>query len=338
MLKKTYINIEGNSYIAELQEDPIYSENLLHAGRIFTILDKKGNTIGCLTLCLTKPLKSIWVNENLINKDIEELLFLRILPHINLESTLDDMRSIYSNCIQIYIDSTERTYDPDKKIQTLKSYSNPQELVNELVFGGEVDEIQLQNDVLSNLYEVHLNNPDEYSRVDNLCKELFIDEKLMQRCLRYLRHDGNIEINGTVDSGEFAFVRITIPGAKYVRNNFKQIYSGMEVIIMGDYVGKDKTTTIINGDNNLTNVKSSISNSFNAQVITKVDELKDAVEKFYEAADKTEILEQLETIKALSEKKENFPKIREIIGKVISKTAEVATVGAFALELMKIFT
>ena len=108
---------------------------------------------------------------------------------------------------------------------------------------------------------------------------------------------------------------------------------------MGDYVGNDKITTTIQGDGNQNIVKSTVSNSFNMNLVyQKVDALKEVIEKEYKGADKSILIGQVEEVKTLATENGNFPKIRELLGGVMTRTAEFATIGTACLELFKLFT
>ncbi len=338
MINKTYVCIGGTSFVAELQEGVIYSENGMNSGSLFRILDKKGKIVGCLSMYLSGTLKAVWNSERIINDDLVKLLFLRILPYVEFESTFEEFNTIYPRCIQLYIDPGDNTYNPKKLIQTIKSYNNPQELVSEIVFGGDINEEKLQRDILSYLYEVHVDNPQVMTNTGDLAKALFVDEKMLFRCLKYLKDEGHIEGKATIDAGGIVYSNITTPGAKYVRSNFQQIYSGTGVIIMGDYVGKDKIMTTVNGHGNNTQIKSTIANSFNiTEVHQKSDKLIESIEQEYHGDDKEDLITQVKEVKTLSSDEKNFPKIREILGSVMNRTAQAIAIAKAAFELYGMF-
>ena len=272
----------------------------------------KGETIGCLSAYLSVTVRAVWSHQVELTRELEENLFLRILPHIPFPADISDFTSIYSSCVQLYIDSSDTRYIQDKKVQYVRSRENPSELVNHLVFNNEIDEDKVEKDILTYLYEVHIEDHMVYTNTAELAKALFLEEKIVFRCLKYLSDNGHIEGKATVDAAGFAYSKISTAGVRYVRSNFKQIHAGTEVIyVMGDLVGKDKITTNITGDGNQNIVKSTVSNSFNiSQVYQKVDALKEIIDKEYTGVDKQVIIGQVEEIKTLAGEKENFPKIR----------------------------
>lgn len=340
MARKTYINLAGTAYVAELQDTPVHSPNGMHKGLLFTINNKKGETVGCLSAYLSITTRAIWSHQMELTHEFEENLFLRILPHVPFPADISDFTSIYSSCVQLYIDPSDTRYIQDKKVQYVRSQDTPKELVNNLVFNGEVDEDKVEKDILTYLYGVHMEDHMIYTSTGELAKALFLEEKTVFRCLKYLSDYGHIEGKATVDAAGFAFSKISTPGVRYVRSNFKQIHAGTEVIyVMGDLIGKDKITTNIQGDGNQNIVNSTVSNSFNMnQVYQKVDALKEAIDKDYTGVDKQVIIGQVEEIKTLAAEKENFPKIREMLGGLMTRTAEFATIGAACVELFKLFS
>lgn len=339
MARKTYINLAGTAYVAQLQDTPIHSPNGMHKGLLFTIDNKKGETIGCLSAYLSATTRAIWSHQEKITPELEENLFLRILPHIPFPADISDFTSIYSSCVQLYIDSSDTRYIQDKKVQYVRSRENPSELVNHLVFNDEIDEEKVQKDILTYLYEAHRENHQAFTHTITMAKALFVDENIVFRCLNYLRDDGFVTGEEAVGVPGFALVMITTAGVRHVKNNFQQIHAGTGVIVMGDYVGKDKITTNIQGDGNQNIVKSTVSNSFNMNLVhQKVDTLIEKIEKEYTGVDKQVLVGQVEEIKTLAAEKENFTKIREMLGGVMTRTAEFATIGTACLELFKLFT
>ena len=338
MVKKTYINIEGKSYVSELQNTPVQSRNGFDIGRLFTISDKRGEIIGCLSVFLSIITHTVWKTQEKITPEIEEKLYLRILPHVPFAASITDFSLNYPKSVQLFITPSNSGYDKEKKIQDVRSYESPEELVNALVFNGEIDEDKVQKDILTYLYEEHMEDHTEYTNTGELAKALFINEKIVLRCLKYLDDDGYVEEKSILDTAGFAFSKITTVGVRYVRNNFQQIHSGTGVIVMGDYVGNDKITTNINGDRNQNIVKSSVSNSFNiTEVYKKADNLIEKIKQEYTDIDKNVLIGQIEEIKTLAAEKKNFSRIREMLGGIMTRTAEVATIAVACLDLYKFF-
>lgn len=338
MDKKTYIRLGEELYVAELQDGIIHSRDNKHTGRMFRIINKKGEVCACLSVFLSSTTRAIWKQQYPLTQEIEEKLFIRILPYIPFEATIEDFTCIYNSCVELFF-VEENWYDKMNSAQFIQSYASPHELVNALVFEGEMDEEKLQKDILSYLYEVHVKDSQAVMNTGELAKALFVDEKMVFRCLKYLEDEGHIEGKATVDAGGIVYSNITTLGAKYVRSNFQQIYSGTGVIVMGDYVGKDKITTAVNGNGNNTAVKSTISNSFNTtEVHQKADKLIETIKQEYHGDDKEELIAQVEEVKILSSDEKNFSKIRGILGGVMNRTAQAIAIATAAYKLYGMFT
>lgn len=339
MAKKTYINLAGEAFVAELQDTPVHSRNGFDVGLLFIIQNKKGETIGCLSAFLSMTTKAVWKNQGELTPELVENLFLRILPHVPFAVNISDFSSIYPECIQLFVHPSDTYYDKDHKIQYVRSQENPFNLVEHLVFNENIDDDQVQKDVLTYLYKKHLEDRYTFEDTVHVAKALFIDEDTVFRCLDYLKDDGYIEGDRPSGTPGIFHPRITTKGVRHVKNNFQQIHAGTGVIVMGDYVGNDKITTTIQGDGNQNVVKSTVSNSFNMNLVyQKVDTLKEVIENEYTGVDKQVLLGQVEEIKTLAAEKNNFPKIRELLGGIMTRTAEFATIGTACLELFKLFT
>lgn len=338
MAERTHVSLAGERFVAVLQDTPIVSRNGFDEGFLFIIEDKNGETIGCLSAFISRTTRAVWRNQGQLTAEVAKNLFLRILPHVTFTPDISEFSSIYPDCVQLFIGSSDTGYDQIHRSQTIKGGGNPYELVEQLVFKGNVDDDQVQNDVLSYLFEKHLRDRTTLEDTAHIAKALFIDEDTVFRCLDYLEDDGHIEGDRPSGTPGIFHPKITTKGVRYVRGNFKQIQAGMGVIVMGDYVGNDKITTSVQGDGNKTVIKSTVSSSFNVQVNEKVDALKKAVSENYTEADRDVLVGEIEEIKILAEDKSNFPKIREILGRVLSKTSKFAPVAALGLELFKLFT
>ncbi len=338
MAKKTHINLGGESFVAELQDIPVNNKNGFDVGLLFTIHDKKGETIGCLSTFLSMTTKVIWKNHGELTPEVVENLFLRILPHVPFAISISDFSAIYPECIPLFVHTSDTYYDEKHKTQYVRAQENPYALINNLVFNGNIDDDQVQRDVLNYLYAKHLENRHSFEDTIHIAKSLFIDEDTVFRCLDYLEDDGYIQGDRPSGTPGIYHPKITTNGVRYVRNNFQQIHSGKEVVVMGDYIGNDKITTNIQGDSNQNIVKSTVSNSFNMNLVHQnVDNLIEKIEQEYKGVDKKVLIEQVEEIKTLATEKQNFSKIREVLGRLMTKTAEFATIGTACIEVFKLF-
>lgn len=338
MIKKSYIKIEGRQYIAELDNYGVYSNNGMHKGLLFRMLDDHGEIIGCLSTFISMTTKAIWSNQERLTQETIENLFLRILPHISFVASVADFKTVYPCCIQLFVDTSDTRYLAEEKVHYVRGEENPYELVKNLVFNGKIDDDQVQRDVLFYLYEMHLEDRTRIENTVHIAKVLFINEDTVFRCLDYLEDDGYVK--GTRSNGTtgVSYPIITTAGVRHVKSNFQQIHAGREVIVMGDYVGKDKITTNIQGDNNQNVLKSTISDSFNMNLVyQKVNALREVIDKEYTGVDKQVLIGEVDGIKTLAAEKKNFSKIREILGSVLSRTSEFAQITALGIELFKLF-
>ena len=85
MSKKTILRLGDETYVALLQPGNVYSRNTLYTGRLFRITNKKGEILGCLSTFIGNMIFS-WSEILKSDPDLEERLFLRILPHIPFEA------------------------------------------------------------------------------------------------------------------------------------------------------------------------------------------------------------------------------------------------------------
>lgn len=337
MAEKTLITISGKSYLAELVDEEIPNKNGVEKGFRFRIKDEQGHDLGCIATFIALFARRNWNRYVEVTPELKKRIFLRILPYVSLDASIEELSKRYPDYMQLFLDASESRYEKEDFSQIINAYASPKELVRELIFKGAFEDDIVEKDILTYLFKQHKENRYEKTIVDNMIKELFIDEDVVMRCLGYLSDDGYIKGEGAPD---FAVVVITTSGARYVKNNFEKVSAGKEVLyVMGDYVGKDKISTSIQGRNVQNIVNSTVSNSFNIELVEhKIEELKQVIEKDYTGNDKRQVLAQVEEVKSLSAEKENFPIIRKKLGVILSKTAEIATVVSVVVQLIQFFT
>lgn len=103
---------------------------------------------------------------------------------------------------------------------------------------------------------------------------------------------------------------------------------------MGDTIGGHKIGAVTTGDHSPV-----IIDSQNISIVNnQVDKLAHEINTLYSKDDKEVILGEVRQIKELATDNKNYPKIRFILGSVITKTSEFATIATCAIELLKIFT
>src|SRR6185312_1737792 len=104
-MTKTYINLAGKRFIAELDDEPVWSRNGLNVGLLFRINNEKGEIVGCLSAFLSITTKAIWsIKENWdkeLNQEVVKNLFIRIIPYVPFVVSIDDFVSSYPECIAL---------------------------------------------------------------------------------------------------------------------------------------------------------------------------------------------------------------------------------------------
>src|SRR4051794_38781474 len=102
MVKKTYINLIGEPYVAELVDSTVYSKNGMHQGLLFRISDKKGETLGCLSAFIGVTTRAVWSHQVTLTPELVENLFLRIIPQIPFVAKIEEFSACYPECIQLF--------------------------------------------------------------------------------------------------------------------------------------------------------------------------------------------------------------------------------------------
>src|SRR5258708_208060 len=110
MARKTHINIEGQSFVAELVDGHVVSRNGFDTGLLFRIKDKQGEIIGCISAFISLTTRAVWGSQANLTPEIVENLFLRIIPHIPFAASVSDFSSIYPDCIQLFIEPSDTRY------------------------------------------------------------------------------------------------------------------------------------------------------------------------------------------------------------------------------------
>lgn len=337
MLPKTVINIAGNSYIAELSDEGIVTDDDgFHAGLLFSIRNKDKEKIGQIKIFVSDTATITWGNSGTFSHEDEVNLILRIMPSIRFAANLHDFKT--NPTVKLKIMPTETTYDEKLRIQYLRCNDSPEDLVNHLLFEDEVNEVQLEKDILTYLFEQDQQNR-TLTHTYTMAKVLFANPDIVFRCLRNLKARNLVDGEKSLGTPGLAYSDITTPGIQYVRSKFKEIFAGTGVFIVGDYTEGDQITNITNGNNNQNIIKSTVHGSVNMnQIYGKVDELKTAIDQEYTGIDKSVIIGEVEKIKTLAAEKENYPKIRKLLVDVLSVAGDVAKISLLGGELIKIFS
>lgn len=337
MPSKTYINIEGKSYLVELTDQQVFAnDDDINSGLLFRIINNEGEVIGCLSAFLSHTTRAIWRTPESISTETLEKLFLRIIPHIKFESTLEDFTSIYPQAIKLVLNMSDTSYDQNTKKQIVRSHGSPDALVRELVYGGEIDDDAVEVDVMRYLYDKHLDDTNNIIQIEDMAKDLFLDSRTLLRVSKYLYDMGLIEA-ANMSSG-FDYLNVTTHGARTVRHNFKEVHAGAGVIILGNVKIGNDTMTHVTGDENYTNVNSTVVNSFNkTEIDAKFDELKNAIEQHYEGDDKSDLLTEVDEVKTLASDKDKYPEIQGRLGGILSKGANVAQIASLVIQLLPVF-
>lgn len=91
------------------------------------------------------------------------------------------------------------------------------------------------------------------------------------------------------------------------------------------------------GDQSRINLGSVDNSSNTIDRSTTINELQETVDRDYHGADKNEVLTLVEELKKLQNSDSDKHRGREILGTIITKTAEIATIASLAFQLMPFF-
>lgn len=125
---------------------------------------------------------------------------------------------------------------------------------------------------------------------------------------------------------------ITVAGVEYVRNNFE--ISSISRIVIGDQIiGGDKITASTSGNHSPVVIQSKNVNILNQTI----EKLEYEIEHNYKGSDKDELIRQVQEIRQLSGNKKNYPKITSILGNLLSKTNNIASIVSAVFQLLEYF-
>lgn len=333
-IKKSSINLAGKVFEIELTEDKIARSGVLGYGFLFIVRERNTDEVGaCLSVFVAPTTIKVWGNNySDFTEETIKRIFLTILPRVPIPVNIAQVKQLYPECLKVVIHPENTGYDQNKKTMYIKGHDSPEKLVSRLIFGGEFEDEQVEKEVLKFLYNYRQEYPTTKIRVDELQKYLFVPQDPLTRSLDFLDKENLVDLQKDTSQNNVS-VAINNNGVKYVRSNFKQIPESPQ-LIMGDQIKGDKITTRTSGDQSPVIVKSS-----NISVVYGLtDKLKGQIEKDYKGDYKKELLSQTEKVKELSKNKKNNSKIRAILGKMLTRTSEVATIAATVAQLIQHFS
>jgi DNA-binding PadR family transcriptional regulator len=340
---RSSIKIGDKSYPLEITGEVIpKTESLVSSGLLCrTFNEKTGDVLGCITVHVSGTTAAVWNNNwggKKLTKEGQIALYSLLLPHLYVPIGIHKLQELYTECVKVVLWPNDPGYNQNENTLYVRGELNPEELVKRIVYGDTITDPKVEIEIIKILHSYRLEKGAEVSmRIEELVGRMFISKDTILRCLDFLENQGKIKANKDT-SKNWVSVKIAPDGVRFFRNNFKESKKGGDTHIMkigkvaGDVAGRDMKKNITMGN------QSPIIDSGDISVINNyVDKLTDAIEKGYDGKDKDLIIEEVKEVKELASDAKNHPKIRKILGNVIAKGAEVATITAAAAQLLSYF-
>lgn len=299
-MKNIVVNIGGRNFFATLVDKVTSAQGLYINGSLFRISNKpEGEILGCLSLFRSQSLSHVW-NPPIASRELLDALYKLILPYIKIDIDPEKIFKMYSDCFTIVLDVREDgTYDDETVIN---GGGNAQELVERLVYGGQITDIAVRKQILQYLYDYWKFESHNTKLLVGKIKEiLFVPTNYFDRNLDYLIQKQLVEHLSQND--QLISVKISLKGVEYVENGFQEPLSAVQVV---QYMG-DQINTTISGDNNTVNIKGQLSQLF-LSIETEIESKNEP--------NKEEVLKQVSELKTEMEETKDFSKIQTILGKI----------------------
>lgn len=254
------VSFNGNFYNAELVSNQVWDKKRENKGHLYRITDTEDEKNACISVFFDRTTRAVWRNhresETISDNEIEGIIST-ILPHINIPESIENIKAIYDNPLQLLVHQEETFYKPDAKILYLNGETSPERLVHQVLFGGKPEEDKLKREILEILNEDRLAGKDHTNTVE-LSKQLYISQEKINITLKLLEEEGKIDIPVKSLDRKIPLARIKANGVKYIDRNFQEIYQTVEIKIInmgdqfnvkGDLVKGDKHIgDVIHGD------------------------------------------------------------------------------------------
>lgn len=337
-MRRSSVNLADKIFPIEYVEEWPLREGI-NPGIMFRIIDAdKDEVMGCIAAYISTTTLAIWNNKwggkKVVNETLPDL-FAAILPHIPISENIHNIHNLYAlqggTCYKVVIDSQTSSIMSDSSGTHIRAGENPEELVKRIVYSGKLTDESVEKEILKLLYTYRLESHNTKLLVGDIQNSLFIPEGFFSRCIDYLKEKGYVDI--LYDTSQtMVSASITVQGIEYVRNNFKT--SAMSQVVMGDQiVGGDKISASSTGDNSPVIIKSQGVNLINQNI----EKLEYEIEHNYAGEDKRALLKEVEEVKQLLGDKKNHSKITSILGGLLSKTSDVATIASTIIQLLPLF-
>lgn len=227
---------------------------------MFSVLDEyEDETIGCISfgVSLLNSITSDDRSKKLINSEKSELLFLSLLPH--LELNFDQLIKNYkhSYCTAYLFDSQSETgYFEKEQLYYIKIQNGFYKTVQDIIFQGEITNDKIQGKILEILY----NHWEEETVTNILFEDLQImipvEFKALYRNLKALEEEDKIEIlSSPSDNTKIISAKIKADGRKEIEGRKNTPPSAIIEYIMGNKIQAsttgDKSPIVIGQNINL---------------------------------------------------------------------------------------
>lgn len=337
-MKKSTVNLADKIFPIQYVEDSPLREGI-NPGILFRIIDDgKDEIIGCIGAYVSSTTLAMWNNNwngKKVTRDTLPSLFATILPYIPIAENIDKIQSLYlqgGSCYTVRVNSQDPDLQSDSSGTHIKGGLNPDELVKRIVYSGKLTDEAVEREILKLLYNYRLESHNTKLLVGEIQNSLFIPENYFNRCLDYLRQKEFVDL--LVDTSQIVVsASISIPGVEYIRNNFR--LSEVSQVIMGDQIiGGDKISASTTGADSPIVIK-----SHNVSLIHQsIKKLEYEIEHNYQKNDKQELLGQVKEIKALAGDRKNYSKIASMLGNLLTKTSEFASIASAIIQLLQLVT
>lgn len=296
------ITIGGKKFYVTFTDREMAPMGLRINGSLFRLSEEpNGRTVGCITMYRTQTLAAVW-SPPIASRNLLDKLYLRILPHINIDIAPEKIPDMYSKCFPIVI-GTGNTDNLGEDEMSIGGGENAEALVKRLVYGGTYSNPKIREEILQYLYDYYWNQSHTTKvLVSDIQQFFFIPKTLFDPNLDYLIRKNLVEPLHDA-SKQLVSVSLSQEGVEYVELGFQDKPSVVQVIQnMGDQIN-----TTINGNSNVVNIKGELNQFFvslEAEIETKNED------------NRKEVLGQVSELKAELEGEKDFNKIQAILSKL----------------------
>ncbi len=333
-MDKSSILLSGKQFEVHLF-GPCQPEGRLEAGYSFSINQGRNKTIGCFDVIATTMAIANWKNNSKLITNGESLkrLFLQVLPSIDVPVDYKITTGADSIYFKILFSFNETKYDPKERTYYINPENNPEDLVEKLVYDGEITDDKVQANLLRYLMRSLREDSSKTTSVAELKASFFLDDQMFEYNLGHLWNTKRVTEHGVnsggVDSRE---VTISTIGIEYLNQGQTPAPTYVHI---GDVIDGDKIEATTYGDNSPNVIKST-----NVRIdFALFSKLETEIEEKYTGTDKAELVSQVQEAQELAKTDlpENRNKILRIMGLVMSRASDVATIASFALQIYQFF-